>query len=102
MVHWVPKNELGKFVSAFFGVDIGHVVGSIMCAYLIETFGWKWAYYVPAIFGVVFVIWTWWTIFDKPAEHPRISQAEQNYIEENLIGKNTGPKVNHTHRQQID
>lgn len=93
MVHWVPPKERGQFTSMFFGVDVGHIVASVMSAYLIETYGWKWACYVPALLGFCFTFVTPWIIYDRPSQHPRITSDERSYIEKSLRGVNTGPKV---------
>lgn len=93
MVHWVPPKERGQFTSMFFGIDVGHIVASVMSAYLIETYGWKWACYVPALLGFCFTFVTPWTIYDRPSQHPRITADERSYIEKSLRGVNTGPKV---------
>lgn len=76
-----------------FGTDIGTVVAWSLCGVLIENFGWKWAFYVPALLSGLFTVLWYFLVFDTPAEHPRILQAEKIYIENSLTGISEGPKV---------
>lgn len=86
MSMWAPPDEKGKFTAALVGSSIGTVVTWPLAGLLIETIGWEFAFYVPAILAAGLTI-TWYLItFDSPAKHPRISQTERDYIEESLIG----------------
>lgn len=62
-----------------------------MAGILTESFGWAYAFYVPA--GITFIISIIWfaTVYDSPAEHPRIDKAEQEYIQQ-ALGDNISKK----------
>ncbi len=61
--------------------------------YLVESVGWDYAFYVPAILTACFTIVWFLTTFDAPSMHPRISTKEKEYIENSLLGV-TYVKVN--------
>lgn len=54
---------------------------------LTETFGWVYAFYVPAIITVIVTIMWFIFVYDSPAQHPRINIAEREYIEKSLGDK---------------
>lgn len=51
---------------------------------LMETFGWAYAFYVPAV--ITFIVTLIWfaVVFDSPGQHPRITTDEKEYIEKAL------------------
>lgn len=75
------------------GGAIGTVVTWSVAGYLVESVGWDYAFYVPAILSGGFTIVWFITTFDDPASHPRISMKEKEFIENSLIGV-TYTKVN--------
>lgn len=50
-----------------------------------ETFGWAYAFYVPAVITLIVTIIWFALVYDSPAQHPRISKDEKEYIE-NVLG----------------
>lgn len=56
-----------------------------------ESIGWAYAFYVPAaITALVTIIW-FAVVYDSPAEHPRITTDEKEYIEK-ALGDNVSKK----------
>ncbi len=56
---------------------------------LIEAFGWESVFY---FFGVLTILWLvawWYLVYDGPDHHPRISQAEKDYVTNALVGVDT-------------
>lgn len=94
IAQWAPPDERGKFVSALLGGTFGTVITWPLAGILVESCGWSWAFYVPAL--ITFVItFLWYTIvYDTPAEHPRIDSAEREYIEKALGDSISKKKVN--------
>lgn len=86
IARWAPPNEKGKFISSIMGCALGTVLTWILAGYLIETIGWQYAFYVPAMLMLLFTIASYFLIYDSPAEHPRCLQTEREYIERNLTG----------------
>ncbi len=69
---------------------MGNACGTIitwpLVSVLIETFDWSMGFYVPA--GITFItalIW-FYLVFDSPSNHPRIKNAESQYIQQSLAG----------------
>ncbi|KAJ0174655.1 hypothetical protein K1T71_009763 [Dendrolimus kikuchii] len=90
VAHWAPPAEKGKFVSALLGGAIGTVVTWSLTGPLIENFGWDYAFYVPGVIAAVWCLFWWFLVYDSPVQHPRISDAEKQYILEAI-----GDKVTH-------
>lgn len=93
MTHWAPPSEKGKFTGSWFGLDVGLIVSWSLSGYLIETYGWEWSFYAPAIFSCVAAILSFFIAYDTPANHPRISTDEREYIERSLMDVNVTTKV---------
>lgn len=68
------------------GGAIGTVATWSIAGYLVESVGWDYAFYVPAILTGCFTIIWFLTTFDDPATHPRITTKEKEYIENSLLG----------------
>ncbi|PSN29031.1 Vesicular glutamate transporter 3 [Blattella germanica] len=52
-----------------------------VCGYLIATLGWESVFYVTGVVGLLWSIVWFLVVFDSPAQHPRISPEEREYIE---------------------
>jgi MFS transporter, ACS family, solute carrier family 17 (sodium-dependent inorganic phosphate cotransporter), other len=83
---WSPKDEKGKFVSALLGGALGNVITWVMLGPIIENLGWKFGFYIPALMTFVFVAFWYALVADSPADHPRISKNELEYIQNSLGG----------------
>ena len=59
-----------------------------VCGFLIATVGWESVFYVTGVVGLVWSVVWFFVVFDSPAQHPRISQEERQYIE-SAIGEAT-------------
>ncbi|KAH9639340.1 hypothetical protein HF086_012950 [Spodoptera exigua] len=80
VARWAPPAEKGKFVSAMMGGTLGTVLTWSLTGPLMEKFGWASAFYVPAALTLVWCFFWWYLVADTPSEHPRITEAEKNYI----------------------
>lgn len=77
-----------------FGVDLGNIVTWSVCGWLIEKWGWQWAFFIPSACTGVFVLVWYFLAFETPAKHPRILPTERKYIEDSLTNiVMTGPKT---------
>lgn len=81
---WAPKDEKGLFVSALLGGALGTVVSWMSLGVIIESMGWQYGFYIPAIITVVFVFFWYIVVADTPADHPRISKQEIEVIQESI------------------
>lgn len=81
---WSPFEEKGKFVSALLGGVFGTVVTWPMTGYIVEKFGWRFGFYVPAAFSLIIACLWYYSVSDSPATHPRITKPEKDLIEKSL------------------
>lgn len=59
---------------------IGTVIDWSLSGVIIARLGWHFAFYMVAIaLGLFSVAW-YFTVFDSPSKHPRISKTERTYI----------------------
>ncbi|MFC5832695.1 MFS transporter [Nonomuraea insulae] len=78
---WFPRRERALASSLFdTGQQIGVAVSVPIVTALIAGFGWRAAFVVIGVVGLAWVV-GWLMIYRSPREHPRISQAELDYIE---------------------
>lgn len=58
-----------------------------ICAFLAEygfAGGWPSIFYVFGMVGIIFLLPWYYFVYDTPAVHPRISQSERDFIQNNL------------------
>jgi sugar phosphate permease len=55
---------------------IGPMIAPIIFALVMGTFGWRRAFYLDFIPGILITIAVYWYLRDTPAEHPKITAAE--------------------------
>ncbi|XP_057661468.1 sialin-like [Diorhabda carinulata] len=81
---WIPPNERSKFVTAYTGNSIGAALTYPFCGFIIERWGWDNVFYACGILGTIwFLAWCFF-VYDSPAEHPRVSHEEKEYIVSSL------------------
>lgn len=71
-------------MSALLGGVFGTVVTSSASGYLIEKFGWRFGFYVPAVCALLVSLIWFYLVSDSPANHPRIAKPEKDLIEKSL------------------
>jgi sugar phosphate permease len=81
LTRWVPKRESGVacgLVQA--GCPAGSAINMYLAAWLLPIFGWKGLFYVYALIFPVWVII--WLIVGRsaPKDHPKVNEAELDYI----------------------
>ncbi|MCS7024340.1 MAG: MFS transporter [Bryobacteraceae bacterium] len=77
---WFPVKERALAVGIFnSGSMVGSVVAQPLLAFLILTLGWQSAFLAPSMVGALWVLF-WWRNYREPADHPRLSSAERQYI----------------------
>jgi len=89
---WAPPLERSKLIGfTYAGAQIGNVVtlpiSAMLCDYGFDG-GWASIFYVFGGFGLVWFLLWMFIVSDTPAQHPRISAEEQNYIETSLGSTN--------------
>jgi MFS transporter, ACS family, hexuronate transporter len=77
---WFPKQERG-LATAFFdsGSSLGAAVAPLIVVPIYLRWGTRPAFVIPGLLGLVWlVVWRWF--YDRPQDHPRISQSELQLI----------------------
>jgi ACS family sodium-dependent inorganic phosphate cotransporter len=63
-----------------------------LTGYITEHFGWRYAFYAPAVFSMLIsFVWLYF-VHDSPNVHPRITKAEKELIEKSLGALKTDKK----------
>ena len=82
---WIPRQEYGRAQTlSVSGAYLGQAVAYPLTTFLLLTFSWPVVFYFNAALGIAWLVV--WLAFatNTPAEHPRISRQELDYIEHNL------------------
>ncbi|WP_342048244.1 MFS transporter [Bacillus sp. OTU530] len=79
---WFPNDERATAsavfsASAFFAI----IVFSPFMSWVTQSFGWEYVFIVMGALGIV-IAFTWLKVIHNPKDHPRINQAELDYIEQ--------------------
>ncbi|CAB3801388.1 putative glucarate transporter [Paraburkholderia caffeinitolerans] len=79
---WFPTNERGTASAIFNAAQyFAAVVFTPLMAWITHAFGWQAVYVVMGALGLL-LAFTWLTFMKNPADHPRVSRAELDYIEQ--------------------
>ena len=77
---WFPKSERGRASSLFSSSQYFAVaIFSPFAGWLVSDFGWPWPFFVLGTVGVM-AAFVWMRFMDEPRKHPKMSQAELDYI----------------------
>ena len=87
---WFPPKELATAVGIFqSGSSVGAMIAPALAAWLILQFGWKAAFVIVAVPGLLWV--PFWRMYYRPPESsPHVSEAERAYV---LAGRGGGAKA---------
>lgn len=81
---WIPADERSSFVSSYLGSSMGVAVYYPIFGWIMRTYSWEYIYYFSGVVGMLwFLCWNYY-VYDTPAQHPRISATERNFIHEKL------------------
>jgi D-galactonate transporter len=79
---WFPTNERGTASAIFNSAQyFAAVIFTPLMAWLTHAFGWHAVYLVMGVAGLL-LAFTWLKVMKNPADHPRVSRAELDYIEQ--------------------
>ncbi|XP_023230391.1 sialin-like [Centruroides sculpturatus] len=82
---WIPKNEKSTSSSiSYSGTQVGTLVGLMTTGYLCEHKGWSSSFYSFGVCGIVLALCVTFTIYDRPQQHPRISDKELAFLNESI------------------
>jgi ACS family sodium-dependent inorganic phosphate cotransporter len=90
---WAPTEEKGKFVSTLLGGIFGTLITWPVTGFLAEHYGWRFGFYVPAVFALLISVLWFYFVHDSPKMHPRIAEKEKELIEKSIGANNSKKKV---------
>ncbi|XP_063991566.1 sialin [Diachasmimorpha longicaudata] len=91
--NWAPPLERSKLATlAFSGSFVGTVFAMPASGVMAEYWGWPSVFYVFGVMGLVWFVFWWALVTDKPEDDPRITRGELEYIKRSL---------GHTDRGQV-
>jgi ACS family hexuronate transporter-like MFS transporter len=101
---WFPAHERGLAGGVFnIGASVGSMLAPPLVAWAIIAHSWQSAFVLTGALGLLWVaLWLW--LYQPPATHSRLSQAERDYIragqEQFLQGDGTRPSIARIARQR--
>lgn len=82
VAEWFPERDRSIAVGFYnSGTNFGAIIVAILVPFICLNLGWKMAYILPGLIGLIWVVF-WWFSYDKPENHKRLSKTEQVYITE--------------------
>ncbi|XP_047497038.1 sialin-like isoform X1 [Penaeus chinensis] len=93
IARWVPPLEKPRFTAfVFLSSCLGIIVTMPMCGLIIDSLGWPYIFYVSGTLSLLWLgIWARF-MYETPADHPRISKEERDYILEGIKEGTAGKK----------
>jgi len=80
VAEWFPRRERALATGLFnAGTNIGALVTPLVVPFLTVQFGWQAAFVVTGALGFGWLA-LWWALYQSPASHPGLSDAERAYI----------------------
>jgi ACS family hexuronate transporter-like MFS transporter len=77
---WFPTKERGIAIGLVVsGTGIGAVIAPPLALWLALHFGWRTAFLIPSIGGLL-LLPIWWFTYREPAQHPWITDGEREHI----------------------
>jgi MFS transporter, ACS family, hexuronate transporter len=78
---WFPKRERALTIGIFnAGANVGAVVTPLLVPAITLALNWQSAFVITGLFNIAWIA-AWVLLYRRPRQHPRISQAEIDYIE---------------------
>lgn len=88
---WFPKGERGRAQSfIWIASRIGGALAPFLSVFIMNTFGWRWVFYIFGTLGIIWAIfWNYW-FKDEPREMKGIKSKEVELIESKREVKSLG------------
>ena len=88
---WFPKGERGRAQSfIWIASRIGGALAPFLSVFIMNTFGWRWVFYIIGTLGIIWAIfWNYW-FKDEPREMKGIKSKEIELIESKREVKSLG------------
>lgn len=80
VAEWFPKKERALATGIFnSGTNIGAIIAPLVVPWIAIKWGWQWAFIITGAIGLIWLLF-WFLIYEVPAKHKKLSQAEFEYI----------------------
>ena len=80
VAEWFPVREKGMAVGLYtMGGTLGAALAGPLVAGITMRYGWRMAFAATGAMGLGLAL-VWWMFYRKPADHPRLSEAERAYL----------------------
>ena len=80
VAEWFPKKERALATGIFnAGTNAGAILAPLTVPWIAQQYGWRMAFIVTGSLGFIWLIF-WWVLYEVPAKHKRVSEAEFNHI----------------------
>lgn len=84
VAEWFPNKERALATGIFnAGTNVGAIITPLIVPWMVVHWGWRSAFIGIGALGFVWLVF-WLLIYRKPAEHPRVSRPELDYISSGL------------------
>jgi sugar phosphate permease len=91
LTRWFPSSQRGRVQAVIWTASrLGGAVAPPITAFLIASIGWRHAFLVFGCAGVLWAVPFWLWYRDDPAEHPRVSPEEREYLQSSQAGELSG------------
>jgi len=85
VAEWFPQSERSLATGIFnSGANVGAIIAPLLIPLVYARFGWHAAFLVTGAFSMSWIL-LWFTTYQKPGEHPRLTKKEFDYINAELI-----------------
>ncbi len=93
---WFPTAERGRAAAIFNSAQyFATALFAPIMGWIVHALGWQYVFFVMGALGII-LAFIWWKVIYSPKDHPRINQAELDYIEQG------GALVNMDQKQEIN
>ncbi|TGZ65775.1 hypothetical protein CRM22_005691 [Opisthorchis felineus] len=85
---WAPEAERSTLVCvAVIGVSLGPLIGLPVCAEIEKKWGWGVVFYIYANLGLIWCIFWWRLIDEKPTRDEKLGKRERAYLHSNISSR---------------
>jgi ACS family glucarate transporter-like MFS transporter len=82
VANWLPSGERGLGIGITIGgLGLGSALTPPLAAWLMVNYGWQTPFYAAGLLGLLIAGTWYWYATDRPAQHPRVNEAEVALIE---------------------
>ncbi|KDR19761.1 Vesicular glutamate transporter 2 [Zootermopsis nevadensis] len=68
-------------MTTYHGSAVGTALTYPLSGLLMAVLDWQYVFYVTGALTLTWYAFWWYLVYDSPAQHPRISDAERKYLE---------------------